>query len=358
MNIRNDEFEFYPATQSDNAEIDKLLRNPDFEGDLQLLYTRGTDPVASFENDGDKTLVLCGRHKKSGELAGFGVCNIKKMYIDGKIEDVAYLSGLRVHPDFRRKTLRLLDAYALTMEWISKNNVKYIITTILKDNEIFQKLVSKKRKNFPEYIRVADYRVWIIPSTIPFRKVVTDFNKIQKSEIDTLKAFYEENSRRWNLYPIMDFEKLNYKNFRVIKREGAIIASVYLEKRPDKVQVLHKYDGKYSYIKYVRHLLPLFGYPVLPKEGQELDYRYISYHLCIKGEEKLLADLVMDVAMEDSSINYAAIGCIMESKIDEILSNKLKMSYDSILYSVVGDDLAFAEKIRDSSNIYLELSSL
>lgn len=358
MNIRNEEFDFYPATKNDNREIDQLLRNPDFEGDLQLLYTRGEDPVASFENDGDKTLVLCGRHRNSGALAGFGVCNIKKMYVNGRLEDVAYLSGLRVHPDFRRKTLRLLDAYAKTMQWISENGVKYIITTILKDNEVFQKLVSKKRKSFPEYLRITDYRVWIIPSMIPFRRVKTDYRLIKNAELEVLKRFYKTHSPKWNLYPILDFEVLDYKNFRVITRDGEILCSVYLEQRPDKVQTLYKYDGKYSYIKYFRNLLPLFGYPVLPKEGDELDYRYISYHLCKPGEEELLADLIMDVSMEDSGINYAAIGCIRGSKIDDILSKNLKMSYDSILYSVVGDDEDSAGYFTDCNDIYLELSGL
>lgn len=359
MNIRNDEFYFYPATNEDNNDIDELLRNPDFKGDLQLLYTRGDNPVDSFHKDGDKTLILCGRHKNTNTLAGFGVCNINKMYIGGSLEEVAYLSGLRVHPDFRRKTLRLIDAYSIMMDWISENGVKYIITTILSDNEVFQKLVSKKRKNFPEYKRIGDYRVWIIPSIRPFKKIKTSIRPIKESELNILEDFYDKYGKNLYLYPKLDFEKLDYRNFRIVSKGDEIICSIYLNSRSDKKQILHAYEGKYSYIKYIRGILPLFGYPVLPVEGRELDYRYISYYLCKPGEDEILSDLILDSAMEDSKINYIAAGCMVGSKLDDYLSKSIKMSYNSILYSVVNEDSRYSDElVGNTKNTYLELSVL
>lgn len=359
MNIRNDEFYFYPATIKDNADIDALLRNPDFKGDLQILYTRGENPVESFYKDGDETLILCCRHKNIDSLAGFGVCNISNMYIGGRLEKVAYLSGLRVSPDFRRKTLRLIDAYSIMMDWISENGVKYIITTILSDNEVFQKLVSKKRKNFPEYMRIADYRVWIIPRVRPFKKIITGIRPIRKNEMESLKSFYYKYGKDFYLYPELDFDNLDYKNFRIVSEGDEILCALYLKSRSDKKQILHAYEGKYAYIKYIRHLLPLFGYPVLPAEGRELDYRYVSYYLCKPGEEEMLSNLILDAAMEDSKINYIAVGCMNGSKIDEYLKRSVKMSYNSILYTVATEDSSHSEELVENANsIYLELSVL
>ena len=101
MKVQNNRFYFELAKPQDNKEILDILEESEFKGKISMIYTRRPDAYNSFMNEGDKTILITCRDKLNGNiLAGFGICIINEYFINGKKENVAYLTGLRAKKEY------------------------------------------------------------------------------------------------------------------------------------------------------------------------------------------------------------------------------------------------------------------
>ena len=157
--FRNKKYYYEHANIHDGEEISQLLEQADFNGDISLIYTKRPNAIDSINKDSEKSVVVIGRENSSNKIKGVGICTINKMMCGKKIENIAYLGGLRVD---KSATLNIIDAYKLIETFVKENNVKYTYTTILEDNIYAQTMLTKKRKQMPYYNKITDYTVNVI----------------------------------------------------------------------------------------------------------------------------------------------------------------------------------------------------
>src|SRR6056297_2547527 len=102
MNFLNDQFELIQGEAKDFEAFNNIYENGKFEGNIEIQFSRKPNPLESFEKEGEKANLFILREKESNKQIGLGACIIRKVYKDGNIYRMGYLTGLKVLADYKK----------------------------------------------------------------------------------------------------------------------------------------------------------------------------------------------------------------------------------------------------------------
>lgn len=342
MPFQNKKYKYELAKVSDGKEISDLLERTAFKGDISLIYSRRPNAVLSINKDCTASAVVVGREIETEKIKGIGVCQIYRMLVNGKYDNVAYLGGFRIDND---SCLNIVEAYKILENFIKENNVKYTFTTILEDNIYAQKMLTKKRKIMPYYLKTADFTVNIFAKNLKHNSNQT-CEKIKENEKPQLKKFIDFYSKDKTFFP----EIKHLDNFYVLKdnKNNILVCGKLWEQTDYKQLIIKKYSLKYKILKTVFNpVLKFFSYPKFPNENEIVKYETLSYVLY--KNEKSLADFIQQMS---SQIKYDFFVYGNTSELKEI---KPSIKYKSYVYLVDWDKNI---DIKDFNNIYMECALL
>jgi len=278
----NKKYIYEQADISDGGEISALLEKTAFNGDISLVYAKRPNAVISADKDCEKSMIVIGRDADTREIKGAGICQIFKMIVRGKEENIAYLGGLRID---KNAALNIPASYKILEKFIKENKVKYTYTTILEDNIYAQKMLEKKRKIMPYYQKIAYYTVNIFPSKIKYKS-----NYICKqaslSDTDKLIQFIKNKTKNIMFFPVIN----DIQNFYILKdkNENILCCGKLWEQTDYKQLIITKYSLKYQFLKKLSNpVLKLLNYPQFPNENEVIKYQTLSYvlyenNICLK----------------------------------------------------------------------------
>jgi len=241
------------ATEKDGEEIAALLEDTEFKGFISIAYCRRPNAVLSLARDGDKSTWVIARNTE-GKITGVGGCTIN--------EDVAYLTGLRAVA-----AGNIPKAYAMIHDFCVKNGVKLTYTTILEDNVYAQKMLEKKRKSMPYYLRHSE----LITNIIRKKQRIKDKNTLTLEDdgFYVLREPAGDKLTGEELARGKAVEQWDYKQY-VVKKYGwqLKIIKPFIKWFPDEDEVLKFYtlrdvsaNDNTALESFLRHIsrLPLQG---------------------------------------------------------------------------------------------------
>ncbi len=362
MSGQNKNYYFVDACSDDDKAILEILETPDFEGDLAIIYTRRPSPTLSFKRSGQLVKLMLCKMRETDELIGFGCCAINRHWVDGQIKKVAYFSGLRVKPTYRKMLFLLSNAYQAMLNSAELSDVDYIYTTILADNIAVQKMFEKPRRFFPNYLPIDEYSVLSIAIK---RRSRNNHNFIfERATPKTLAdylTFYNDHAKHYDFSYYLQPEdfaeqaalKLDYKHFYAIKdrQSGTILAVAYAWQQLDyKQHIIKSYDGIYRLLRPFSALLPYFNYPKLPPAGSILRYYYLSFLACSK--QSALWPLIDYIAAEYPNFDYFLVGLSKKNPLYQPLKKLTKLTYDSKAYLIdtIKDEQSKRNCLRHTKN--------
>lgn len=264
------------------------------------------------------------------------------MLVNDKYENIAYLGGFRIDND---SCLNIVEAYKILENFIKENNVKYTFTTILEDNIYAQKMLTKKRKIMPYYLKTADFTVNIFAKNLKYNTKYT-VEKIKEQEKQKLIDFINFYSKDKTFFPEIN----DLDNFYALKdNEDNILACGNLWEQTDYKQlIIKKYSLKYKILKTVFNpVLNFFSYPKFPNENEIIKYETLSYVLY--RDEEILADFIKQMS---NKIKY---DFFVYGNTKELKEIKPPIKYRSFVYLVDWDKNI---NIKDFNNIYMECALL
>lgn len=354
MKKQQNKYIYEYATSQDGVAISELLEEVAFDGDISITYARRENACISLQQDSEYSQIVVAKNVYDNKIYGIGMCSINTMRIGNKLEKVAYLSG------FRKKQNAVGDIihmYKLIQQFCKNNNVKYTYTTILEDNIIAQKLLTKKRKNMPQYVKIADYTVNIFKSNLK-RKTKYICEKATANDLENLKSFVEKESKNKIFFPYLDLDMgffgLTYKDFYLLKNQtGEILAcGILWNQKKYKQLIVKHYSLKYKIItKLANWILKLINYPTLPAVGEIIDYSTLSFVLCKNNNENYLNDFIREIShhVQEKIFVYGST---------KQLSEKITpMTYKSFVY-IVDWDKNFDKIDLSTDNLNIECALL
>lgn len=374
MNTQHSRFLFEQATAQDSGEILRILEDAPFKGNISLLYTRRPDAYWSFKQEGEEVNIIVARDTRYGQIAGFGACAIRTLFVNGIPARVGYLFGLRVARTYLKKFPILHRGYAYLRTLHQTKHVAYYITTILEENLDVQTLLEKQRSFMPTYHPVGKYEIFTL-TTGRARKSASihlssySFRRATIADLPELIAFLHQQGQFFQFFPILTetallsgaFPGLGVEDFFVMQNtDGEFLAAGALwDQRSYKQYVLQGYGGYFKYLYPFAKLLPLFGFPTLPAPGSPLAFFTLSFWAVKDRNPEIFSLFLEFMARAAGSLPFFLVGVHESHPLRSMLQKRPHISYRSKMYLVFWEEQQeFVRNLQREVVPYLECSML
>ena len=305
--------EFKIIQNSDYSdEIRNILNDEEMESLVQVTYEKVPNLFESLQKDSEKTpIIVAGIDVKTGYLVGVGACSIFK-------NNIGYLNSFRIKKEYRNK-VNFGKAYEMLITEAKKLGVKNIVTTILEENKIAQKILAKRRKSMPIY----------------------EFYK-------NIVFFSLKNVKKGSLI-VKDEEILNYGNFEI-----------HLKNKTNKKYVVKDYKKIYKFLYKFRKVIAFFGYPEMPEINKISNFLYTDFVLKGKNADEKknkneFRKAVKFVQNKGYNCDFFMIGSYENSFLEKNLDKMKVFKYKSKMYKVFYEKIENVERDNNFRNENIEI---
>ena len=324
MNFQNNKFTLRSACSDDNDGIREIFHSEGFSGGLSVKYLRDPRPYDSFCADGDRAEILVITDNENHRTAAVGGAVIRTEYVNGSPEKCAYLTGLKIHPDYRKKITFISKAYSFLHEKIS--DCRYSYSTILDDNSAAVSMLEKKHKNMPEYNYLGHYTTYCFhggKNIIP----------VEKDNLIGFDKLIDDHFSHMDHVPVnFGYAGFGEGHFYSVRENGEIIACCFIsDQQAHKQYRMLSYGGVYRLIS----KLPtkLFGYPEFPKADSIIDHGVVSYLYIRNTDKKLCSDFLRSAAAQ-TDFSLLLWGGFENNPLCSAMDRLRSVKYGSRFYSV------------------------
>ena len=242
---------------------------------------------------------------------GVGACSIFK-------NNIGYLNSFRIKKEYRNK-VNFGKAYKMLITEAKKCGAKTVITTILEENKIAQRILTKRRKSMPIY----------------------EFYK-------NIVFFSLKNSRKGDLV-VNDEKILNYGNFEI-----------HLKNKANKKYVVMDYKKIYKFLYKFRKVIAFFGYPEMPKINKISNFLYADFILKNKNTDekknkKEFRKAVKFIQNKGYNCDFFMIGSYENSFLEKNLDKMKVFKYKSKMYKVFYEEIENTEIDNNFKNENIEI---
>lgn len=305
--------EFKIIQNSDYSdEIRNILNDEEMESLVQVTYEKVPNLFESLQKDSEKTpIIVAGIDVKTGYFVGVGACSIFK-------NNIGYLNSFRIKKEYRNK-VNFGKAYEMLITEAKKLGVKNIVTTILEENKIAQKILTKRRKSMPIY----------------------EFYK-------NIVFFSLKNVKKGDLI-VKDEEILKYGNFEI-----------HLKNKTNKKYVLKDYKKIYKFLYKFRKVIAFFGYPEMPEINKISNFLYMDFVLKGKNTDEKknkneFRKAVKFVQNKGYNCDFFMIGSYENSFLEKNLDKMKVFKYKSKMYKVFYEKIENVERNNNFRNENIEI---
>ena len=305
--------EFKIIQNSDYSdEIRNILNDEEMESLVQVMYEKVPNLFESLQKDSEKTpIIVAGIDVKTGYFVGVGACSIFK-------NNIGYLNSFRIKKEYRNK-VNFGKAYEMLITEAKKLGVKNIVTTILEENKIAQKILTKRRKSMPIY----------------------EFYK-------NIVFFSLKNVKKGDLI-VKDEEILNYGNFEI-----------HLKNKTNKKYVVKDYKKIYKFLYKFRKVIAFFGYPEMPEINKISNFLYMDFVLKGKNADEKknkneFRKAVKFVQNKGYNCDFFMIGSYENSFLEKNLDKMKVFKYKSKMYKVFYEKIENVERDNNFRNENIEI---
>ena len=235
-------FRFEIAEKTDDPGLRALLRKTPTDGHIRLAFCREPNFFdASVVEGFQHQTLICRDMNADGQIVGMGSRSSRSCWIDGRIERLGYLSGLRIDPEYRGVGL-LQRGYRRFAEMHHRDPLCFYLTTIADGNERAWRLLTSGRAGLPEYHYACDYLSFAIPLRsnfkpldLPQQQVGYVLQRGSQEQMAELLRFWRSSGHEMSFFPayqLSDFQSnglmrgLRPSDILIARRRGQIVGTM------------------------------------------------------------------------------------------------------------------------------------
>jgi len=291
-NYVDGDIEYRVATREDEPRIRSLLARIETGGHVRLSFRREPDAFASLGALAHGWILA--RETASG--ADVGLCErvVRRAFVDGARQDLPYLAGLRVVPDFRNRLHVLRGGFEAVRRLLAKpDEPAFAFTSIMSDNAIARRVLGANLRGMPRYEPIGDYSTFAMSSrrgeVAAETATAADLPGI--AELLLRAHAHLQFASAWDppaIQACISGGTLRANDFLVIRREGRISACAALWDPSSQRQIV--VAGYSRVVGLARPLLNVIARlgrrPLLPAPGAPWRAAYFS-HVAVDSERDL-----------------------------------------------------------------------
>jgi hypothetical protein len=362
---------FVLADERIEAQLRGLVRTTPMPGSVEIAYTREPD---FFRGAG----LMSSRHQVLAALdgdrvVGLGCRAIRRMYVNGRPENVGYLSGLRLLPEVRSATA-LARGYEFLKTLHADGGAPAYLTTIVEKNRDAIALLTSGRAGLPRYEDRGRYLTYALPVPVArreFRSWGVDVRTAADLPAAALSVLLGRGGVCRQFYPVAEAGQ-----FGTASLPGLAQGDVYVARRGPEVlgvaaawdlgavkqNLVCAYHGAMRACRpLINRLLPQMGRVPLPAPGEQLRTFSISLIHAVRDDPRVFGGLIDFIlnARAGSGYHMATVGLHESDPLRAAVARRFKFTYPSRLFLVRWEDGEdFCRGIDRALIPYLELAAL
>jgi len=337
------------ATEEDEAEIRRLLREAPMRGAVQVSLEREPNANLATEIEGDKhdTVLILNAEQ---QMLGMGSRAVRDVYINGEKRRLGYLGQLRAEPG-RRGYRRLVAGFKSIERTRTLDEGTYDVTSIIADNKNAIRLLTKGLAKLPQYDHFAQISTFIIPTSNSKTTKNKHIRKAKEDELSKISECLKSYCKKYQFSPVWDIQTisdpklcrgLSFSDFIVLNDTDKITSCLAIwDQREFKQVVIKGYSGL---IRTARPIINLFfrltKKPLLPKAPATLNLAYLS-HFAIEDDNPDIARMLIEEARLDANnrgLDYLVLGLAEGHPLHDFVKAYFpNYTYTSSLYTVHWD---------------------
>lgn len=291
---------FALATNADDADIRRLLRNNAMPGAVSLTFEREPDYFrgAAIAGAHDQTIVAF----RNGRLVCMGRCAWRDCWVDGVPRRVGYLGELRLDAAARGRFGILRDGYRFFHALQRDRPAELYFTAIAAGNEHARRLLERGARGLPAYYFLAELETLLV--AVPRRPRATSLriDTATPERLPDVLRLLNESARRHELATVwtadtlrsLALDGLPLNRFLIALDSGEIVACGALwDQRAFRQTVIRGYSRALTAARPLVNFAGRFlRAPRLPRVGSVLDHAFLSPLAFASGAEALLPDFI------------------------------------------------------------------
>lgn len=294
------------ATTDDDAAITALMESVPVPGALQLVFACRPSFFQALRVEGADPLVCVA--DDHGEIVGVGAVTFRKVFFNGRMGTLRYLSALRGSPRARRSHA-LARAFSQMRIELADRPGEITLTSILEDNITALRVLTGSRAGLPPYDPLCTCVTRVLAATSRAKSKPPAGFQIEKGgDASEISGFLTTHGPQRNFFPVClprdlegrvdsAFPGLSARDFLVARNHDGILGVMgcWDVTRFRQTQVA----GYEPWLRWARPWLNFAarcsGQPLLPRPGSSLGLAYGTLTL-IRNQDPAVFTALLDSA--------------------------------------------------------------
>ena len=159
-------FRMFQANASDEERLKILYSQKSRDGAIQINLDRWPNFIDALKVEGYENGIFAVEDTYNGRIAGAGIRNIRKCFINGEVENIGYLSGLRVGEVYR-KSRAMAMIFIKLRELYVKSECNGYLCSIFSNNKTAIKVLTSGKAGMPTFKAIGSYTTFVfLPKNI------------------------------------------------------------------------------------------------------------------------------------------------------------------------------------------------
>jgi hypothetical protein len=334
---------FELAEPADDPNLRRLLRENPFPGSISMSFEREPNYFAASAIEGDFTQTLVVRDSQTRQILGIGDRSIRPYYVNGKIMNVGYFSGLRVDAQYQHgmALARFLSkGFEGQHELHQDRRAKFYLMSIVVDNNPAKRLLDS---NLPHYPRLHPYARMFTFAIHPRRVKRESKIEITRGSADLIPAIVDclaRNGSRAQFAPCWTDSALRMnlaiEDFFLARSGSRVVGCLALwDQQPFKQSVIRGYSGNMASF---RKLISLFT--PLPEPGSRLNQCFACFMAVDNDDPEIFSALLRTLYNEAArrKYDYVMLGLADGNPFIPIAKSYRPIVYGSQIYLASWED--------------------
>jgi hypothetical protein len=367
------EFRFDHATADDDAAIRRLLAINPVPGPVTLTYEREPSYFLGCGTLGRFCQVLVARHRPSGEVVGIASRATRPLFVNGRVEEVGYLSQLRVDRRFRGRWL-VSRGFHFLKQLDADGLVDGYLTSIPDENVVARgMLLDLRRDHFPVLREVDVLYTLALVLRAPKVAPQSPYEICRGSWMDlgAIVAFLRRHGPAKQFFPAYAEDNFGassltlgfrVEDFILARRHGEVVGVVGLwDQSSYKQTVVRGYSGMLRWARPCHNVAAgLLGAQPLPPLGGHIRSAYASFICTVNNDPDIFRVLLRHVynLAAERQYAYLMVGLTARDPLLAVARRYWHIAYRSGLYTVCWEDGSDLHERLDRRVPYVEIASL
>lgn len=360
------------ADPSDDEALRILQSQSSMPGVYRLSYLRDPSFFKALDVEGFFHQTIVGRDQINGAIVGWGNRSVRLAYVNGKQQEIGYLSGLRLAED--NNVFAMFRGYEKLRQLHQDGRTGFYLTTILNRNTRAQKFLTSGKRGLPQYHQYGQLHCKAVSLAQSLCKVKNGQVLLRSATGDDLQEILElihTEGRGKQFYPVYRADDFFAADGPLT---GLAVEDLLLAFSGNRlVGVVGAWDQQAlravrvaGYAPWLAAGRPLYNlwarlnrYPTLPRPGTKLNSFYLSLVAVQNDDPEIFKNLLNGLMLRNRDRYDLMLAGLHESHPLLPVLKKLKGNeYRSQLYLVFWQDGAEVVSRLDERPVYLELGTL